>query len=121
MAKKKTKPSESGHAVSLRMKYVGSPEVKPAFANHMLVQSDESMVYLTFFQAQPPVILGNAEEVRRQVEELTEMPAKMVAQVLVPRDRIAKFVKAIAANIESSPTLREVQEDRTESNNTPKP
>jgi len=78
------------------------------FANQMLVQSDGTSTYLSFFLLQPPVLLGSEDEVQKQVDELTELSANMVAQVIVPKEQLAKLIEAMATIVKSEPPTKAV-------------
>jgi hypothetical protein len=114
MSKKKAKASNDTHSdhagvrvrKEVRMKYVFPSEIKPMFANHMIVQSDESTTYLSFFSLQPPVVIGDEEEVKKQIDDLTEVRAHLVTQVVIPRDRLKNFVEVMASTINANPILK---------------
>ena len=84
------------------------------FANHMVVQSDENTTYLSFFTLQPPLMIGDQDEVEKQINELDEVPAHMVAQVVIPRDRLQNFVDAMASTIKAKPILRALEDSHSD-------
>lgn len=62
---------------------------KPAlFANHMMVQVDEFECHLSFYDIQPPIVQGTAEEKQEQLDRMTSIPARCVARIVVSRERI---------------------------------
>jgi hypothetical protein len=105
MAKNKTKRvPASGRVPSVRTLTKKSLKVEfvipdsppsPMYSNQMIVQSDGKATYLSFFLAQPPVFLGEDIDVQKKLEELQSLKAHMVAQVIVPQDRMAAFVKVL--------------------------
>lgn len=121
MVKRRAKAQNDSHAdeperKEVRLRYVLTPEVKPVFANQMIVQSDEHTTFLSFFQLQPPVMIGESpEEVRKQIDALSEVPANMVAQVIIPTDRMKVFIAAMSSTIERNPQLRAVLKSGIES------
>ena len=125
MAKKRPKPSSDTHSAagvqvsqvkkSVRISFPLSPEINPVFANQMLVQADESTTYLSFFVVHPPVILGSEDEVQKQINELDEVSAKMVAQVIIPRERMILFVEAMTSAIKRESSLKAAIEGHADS------
>lgn len=83
----------------VKINYKPSSEVHPVFANQMIVQTDESSTYLSFFCLQPPMILGSQNEILRQVEGMTSIDANLTAQVIIPRDCLQKFVEVLKSNL----------------------
>jgi hypothetical protein len=123
MVKKKQKPSSgdthasrTGISVkkSIRMKFAISSEINPVFANQMLVQSDETTTYLSFFVVQPPVLLGSEDEVKKQIDDLEEVSAKMIAQVIVPRDRMENFIETLQTAVKREPSLKAMPDSRSD-------
>jgi hypothetical protein len=74
----------------------------PVYANQMIVQSDGQATYLSFFLAKPPVFLGEDDDVQKKFDELQSLKAHMVAQVVVPQDRMGAFMKVLNDNFEAS-------------------
>lgn len=118
MAKNKPKQTQSVGRIptvlepvkkSLSVEFV-IPDNPPSsiYANHLVVQSDGRAMYLSFFLTQPPFLLGDSDDVKRQIEELQTLKAHMVAQVIVPQERMGAFLKVLnethAARIESQPS-----------------
>jgi hypothetical protein len=79
------------------------------YANHITIQTAEHECHISFFEIQPPLFLGEPDEVKKQMEELQRVRATCVARVVVTKDRLADFTDAL-----NSATARFVGEDRTE-------
>ena len=112
MAKPRTKRTtpQSGHVASVRairksveVEFV-IPETPPTslYANHLVVQSDGRATYLSFFLSQPPFLLGDEETVKKKLEDMKSLKAHMVAQIIVPQDRMQAFMKVLTQNTEAS-------------------
>lgn len=102
MAKKKSKRQLDSSAVSVDVEkrvplsYSMPEQISAAYANQLLVQTDELATYLSFFQAQPPILLGaSADEVQKKIEALGEVKATLVAQVAVANDRLPVFAEVL--------------------------
>src|SRR5258708_2466329 len=101
MAKKRqpipAKPDADGPiAVQLQVQYE-FPESMAigSFSNHMLVQTDEHDFHLSFFQIAPPLIVGSSDSERMQkVQQLTNVPARCVARIVVSEGMMPKIIEA---------------------------
>lgn len=87
---------------SLKIEYVIPDNPPPAlYANQMLVQADGNATYLSFYQAQPPVIFGPEEDVQKKLNELQSLKAHIVAQIVIPQSRMADFVRVINSTFDA--------------------
>ena len=98
MAKKKPpqadgKPRVRSKPVKLEWQFPGNLEA--TFANNLLVQQDRDAWYFSFCFASPPVLFGSKEEIKTQIEKIDSIPAKCVAQIVVPKDCIPSFLEVI--------------------------
>lgn len=84
---------------SVRINWV---DAGPAvLANNLMVQRDESTVYMTFYQISPPVILADDETSRRQeLEKLESVNALPVVKVAVPIQQFRSFVDALKGHLQ---------------------
>lgn len=100
-------PPVRGMLKSLRVEYV-VPEPPPPglYANQLLVQSDGRATYLSFYQAQPPIILGDEGDVQRQIDELSMVKAHLVAQIVIPQDRMESFIEVMTDNFHAQAQTR---------------
>ncbi len=107
-----TEPDTSGPiAVQLQVQYE-FPESMAigAFANHMLVQTDEHDFHLSFFQITPPMIVGSSDTERMQhVKGLTNVSARCVARVVVSDGMMPKIIEALQGNLDRKRQLNETR------------
>ena len=75
--------------------------MRPAYANHLVVQHTASEFLLSFFSLEPPVLTGTPEEKKAELDALGSLPAHCVARVVVNPDRFDDFVRAMAQNLGS--------------------
>ena len=68
------------------------------YANNILVQHTETEFIVSFFEIQPPTILGSAEDVKTQLEEVKSVRATCVARIIVPISKMPSFIEALESN-----------------------
>jgi hypothetical protein len=64
------------------------------YAHQMVVQTMESEVILSFFEVIPPLLLGTPEQQKELIEH--GIKAECVARIIVPKNRLPDFVKAMS-------------------------
>jgi hypothetical protein len=85
-------PPPKAQEVSLRFHVpVG---LSSRYAHHMVVQSTENEVTLSFFELKPPIIIGPPEAIQEAIRE--GITAECVARVIVAKARYHDFVKALS-------------------------
>ncbi|MBN2022495.1 MAG: hypothetical protein JW809_06835 [Pirellulales bacterium] len=67
--------------------------VHAVYANNLLVQHDAGVLIFSFFQVNPPYLLGPSA--KDQLEGLTEVGALPVAKIVIPLSGIPPAIKAI--------------------------
>ena len=105
MAKKKPpladgKPKSRSKAVELEWQFPSGLEA--TFANNLVVQQDRDAWYFSFCFAAPPLLFGSKEEIKAQVEKMESIPAKCVAQIVVPKACIPEFLQVINEQAEKA-------------------
>lgn len=101
MAKKRrlsNKPQTSIHQIEKPIEW--QLGVSAVFANQLLVQVDDYECHLSFFEIQPPLIVGTPEEKKKAIAELKAVPARCVARIVVSKERLQGFVDAIQGTID---------------------
>lgn len=89
-----------------------SPEsMRFVFSNNMIVQFDGTSFFLTFYETTPPMVMGSEQEVREQIEALETLPAYAVAKVVIPADKMGKFVAVLNQNFKSNMDQKSGEED----------
>jgi hypothetical protein len=75
----------------------------PVWANQMAIQFLGSSYVMAFYAALPPVLVGDTDEERSaQLAGIGAVPAKCVARVVVPQDRMAEFHKVLTEHMARS-------------------
>ena len=70
-------------------------------ANIFVLQPQPDGVYLTVGQIQPPLLLGTQEEVRKQALELSYVPVKVVAKLVMTEKRARELRDVLLASAEA--------------------
>ena len=79
----------------------GLNEVPILFSNQFYVQHHITEFIVTFCQIQPPLIVGSPEEVQRQAEYLTSVPAQVVARIGLTPQRMGELVRVLQENLQN--------------------
>jgi hypothetical protein len=88
-------------ARNIPIEWLVPPDLRAEYATNVLAQHGEHEIFLLFFQAQPPIILGELAEREKQLETLTAIPAKCVAKVIVSPDRLEEIIQLLTTQLES--------------------
>lgn len=70
-------------------------EALSRYATNLLVQTGEQELYLSFFEARPPVLLAP-----KDLEALESVTAECIAQIIVTPERLAKFIEALQQQLD---------------------
>jgi len=69
-------------------------------ANHAFLQFDGSLVYLTFGQANPPVVLGETEEEKRQqLDKVHSITVSPVIRIAMPPENFRALTEALQKHL----------------------
>jgi hypothetical protein len=120
MVKKKTKEkpkptgkpaigtNKNGHSssdiVAVPIRHEIPDDLPSHFCNHFVVQHDDSVFRLMFFEMQPPLLIGDEEARRAEVGKLVHVTARCVARIIVPADLMPSVLTALSSNIEKQKT-----------------
>ncbi|MGZ5437184.1 MAG: DUF3467 domain-containing protein [Pyrinomonadaceae bacterium] len=74
------------------------------YATNIIVQAGEQELYLSFFEAQPPIILQPEDW-----EELESVNAECIARIIVTPDRLAKFIDVLQQQLDTFNKKRAAQ------------
>ena len=100
-------PIQLGNATTkeVSLAYVLPEDVRGAYANHMLIQQDGDVTYLSFFHAPPPFISGTTEQISEQLANMSSIKAKLITQLIVPKSQIRSFANALVAHADRTEAL----------------
>jgi hypothetical protein len=77
-------------------------DLQTRFANHMIVTRGPYESFITFYEIQPPTILGSPEEKEKQKKALKSIQGKAVARVVVPNQVVPSIIRALEENEEKA-------------------
>jgi hypothetical protein len=92
------KSSAKAMQKTVSLKHVFPDDLRSIFANVFAVQGDGPDFRLLFFQARPPLIIPEAPGSREAFEQLKEIPALCVAEIVVSAARIQSIIDTLSAN-----------------------
>ncbi len=69
------------------------------YATNLVVQHTEHEFIVSFYEVQPPLLLGTPEENKAALEHLGEVRATCVARIIIAAGRMAEFVKVLQDNV----------------------
>jgi len=69
------------------------------YATNLVVRHGEHEFILSFFEVQPPIMLGTHEQVEEQWQTLDAIRAECVARVVVAAEKMPSFIEALQTNL----------------------
>ena len=87
------------------------------FTNHLLAQRDGNSMYLSFCQVNPPYVVGAAEEIQEQLEQIKSLQATLVARLVIPLDSFRAMFEVLQRQM----TMMEEGENRADARATAQP
>ena len=77
--------------IAIPISYVGIDDLTVAHANHFVLQFDRGDFILTVGQVFAPLLLGDDEEQRQQVEQIAYVPARPLGRFALTRGRVQEL------------------------------
>ena len=65
------------------------------FTNNMLVQRDDTVAYVSFYQTIPPLMIGDEQEQKAAIEALDSIEAIPVVRVAIPLGKLEALIGAL--------------------------
>ncbi len=89
-------PGRDGKFVRINWQDAG----RALFANNVIVQRDEGVIHLMFYQVNPPLIIAETEEERRkQFQGIEFLEAQPIARIALPEHKLLALVKALEKQV----------------------
>ena len=89
------------NSTSLPIEWVVPDDVVTRYVTNMVVQHSTAEFLVSFFEVQPPILIGSTEEdARTRLSQLKSISAKCVARIVVTPDRMEEFVRVLTGNLE---------------------
>jgi len=67
----------------------------------------DSNFLISFFEVQPPLIIGNADEITFNLSKIDKVPAKCVAQVYMSNEQIKAFYDLLHRLLDSEDEINQ--------------
>lgn len=96
--------SSAGESITLEIELEFPKELTSRYANHVMIQRGPNESYLSFFELQPPVIVGTPEERDQQRKQLKSVRAVCVARLIIPNGFLPAVLKMFQENVPQEPT-----------------
>jgi hypothetical protein len=76
-----------------------------SFANNVVAQSDDggATLYLTFFQTNPPILVGDRESIEEHAENVHIVDAHPIARIALPKSIVPKLISLLNRNTPGEP------------------
>lgn len=88
------------NSLSLPIEWSVPDDIVTRFVTNMVVQHSDAEFVVSFFEVQPPIFIGSAEDRREKLSQLKSIKAKCVARIVVTPDRMEEFVRVLTGNLE---------------------
>jgi hypothetical protein len=103
-----TEPQQEQPAgVALRIDWHFPEGMQSRYADNVLVQAAQYNIVISFFEAQLPILLGQPEENKQQLEELGSVRANCVGKIVVSPDLIPVIVQALETGLDNYRRFKE--------------
>lgn len=98
--------------VRVKLTWVGLEAEPVQASNHFISQFDDSLFYLSFGLATPPVLLGSPDERKRQAEQLEVVPIETVARLALTPQAMGQLIGVLQTNLKAAEELyHRIQEE----------
>ncbi len=77
------------------------------YASNVVVQKTESNYLISFFEIQPPLIIGDAETINFNLSKIDKIAAKCVAQVYMSNEQIKAFYDLLHKLLDSEDEINQ--------------
>ena len=88
---------ENAKSVSVPLEWHIPDNVVSRYATNLVVQHSPHEFIISFFEAQPPIIVGNDEA---ELANIKSLRAECVGRIIVAPDRMPEFISVLQANFQ---------------------
>jgi hypothetical protein len=89
------------------IEWVVPEDVIARYASNVVVQKTESNYLISFFEIQPPLIIGDAESINLNLSKIVRIPAKCVAQIYMSNEQIKAFYDLLHKLLDSEDEINQ--------------
>jgi hypothetical protein len=99
---------EITHEAQVPIIWVGTEETPIAFVNQFLAQiGQQDEVLLTFGQLTPPALMGEPEQIQKQIEQLSFVTTKAVARIGLTRTGLEELIRVLQETLRNHDQAQE--------------
>lgn len=100
---------------NIPIRFTISDDVKTMYANNVIVNhTPEGDFYLSFFEVLPPIVIGDAEQVRHAINSIDYVEAKCLTRIVINADRVKGLIAALVQNMTKFSSKEEQVKDETQ-------
>jgi hypothetical protein len=93
-------PQEEAFVKQVRLDWRVPEHIRTQYATNFAVTHGEHEFYMLFFELQKPVLLGEPEEIRAQIEQIETVPVECIARIAMSAERIQAVIDALQEHLE---------------------
>jgi hypothetical protein len=97
---------EDDEGVFLEIEYETQEDTPRGYATNMIVQHTDHEFIISFFDLEPPLLMGSIEERREQIKKIGLLKAKCIARITVNASRMEDFIDALKTNFDKHKAKR---------------
>lgn len=90
---------EASGNITLPVEWHVSENVQSRYATNIVSQPLQHEFVISFFEAQPPIIVGTPEENKARYQELEAIRAECVAKIIVAAERLPEFIEVLQTTL----------------------
>jgi hypothetical protein len=95
------KKQEPEPSVKLPIEWHVPKELISRYANNIVVQHTPQEFIVSFFETQPPLVVGNTEEQAKQLKTIKSVQSLCVSRIIISPDRMGDFINALQTNYQN--------------------
>jgi hypothetical protein len=100
---------DSSQNISLPINWHVPDTIQSRYATNVIVQPGQYEFIISFFEAQPPILMGDPEENRAKLEQLGAVQAECVGRIIVAAEQMPAVIAALQTSLDAyrTPQSRE--------------
>ncbi len=79
------------------------------YVTNIAVQAGENEIFISFFEAQPPILTGTPEENLETLQQIKSIKAKCVGRIIVAPNTLSDIIETLQAGLHFYHVSKEAQ------------
>lgn len=92
---------QHSQGINLPIDWHISESIQSRYATNMVVQAGQNEFIISFFEAQIPLFVGQADENRSKLEQLDAIRAECVGRIIVAAEQMPGIIAALQTSLEA--------------------